>query len=173
MDTAVKMPVSRRINLRIVVFAGIIVFLLGTPMYIFIREAYTGGAYQEGDVIRVDLKALGNFQFDQVEGTINDVPEQWRKLDGKKVALDGEMYVTNTSGDKLKDFQLVYNIQKCCFNGPPKVQERVFAYAPEGKTVDYYPGLARVEGVLHVNPVKENGQVVSLYTMEVASAQQK
>ena len=32
----------------------------------------------------------------------------------------------------------------------PKVQERVFAYAPKGQKVQYYPGLARVEGVLRV-----------------------
>ncbi len=166
-----SMPRSGSINLRMVIFIIIVAFLLGAPVYIFVRETITGGVVQEGDALRVDLKALGNFPIDQTDGKISDIPAQWRQLDGKRVALEGEMYVTNTAGSELKEFQLVYNIQKCCFNGPPQVQERVFARALEGQTVPYYPGLARVVGTLHVKPEKQNGQLVSLYTLDVIRAE--
>src|SRR6059058_2076282 len=80
----------------------------------------------------VDLKALGNFPFDQNNGSINDIPPAFRALEGKKVLLDGFMYSPRNAGDKGHEFQLVYNVTKCCFSGPPQVQERVYGYVHSG-----------------------------------------
>ncbi len=40
----------------------------------------------------VDLRSLGYFPFDGRSGTDADIPKRWRKLDGKRVALEGFMF---------------------------------------------------------------------------------
>jgi len=64
-------------------------------------------------------------------------------------------------------FQLVYSIQKCCFGGPPRVQERVFVKAPPNNPAPFYWQPVRVTGTLHVNAHREEGQVVSVFDMDV------
>src|SRR6185295_15607734 len=90
-------------------------------------------------------------------------------LDGKKVKFDGEMFAPDAASDRVKQFQLVYSIVECCLGGPPKVQERVFAFAPPGKTVTNYTGSqVTVIGTLHVKVVRpEKGEAVSVFTMDV------
>jgi hypothetical protein len=132
----------------------------------------SGGVSSAGDgYVKVNLKALGNFEFDSSNGTINDVPAKWRELDGKQLILDGEIYAPNEAGDEVHRFELVYNIQKCCFNGPPKVQERVFCVVPEGKSAPYVAGTARVKGTLHIKVNNEMGKVNTLYVMDVHSVE--
>src|SRR5205085_12481001 len=122
-----------------------------------------GGGYLE-----VDIKALGNFQFDASIGALSDVPQRWRELDGKRVILTGEIYAPTEASDKIHQFQLVYSIAKCCFGGPPKVQERVFAFVPKDMDVPNLTNqFARVTGRLRLNVQKDGGQVGSLYTLEV------
>ena len=47
------------------------------------------------------------------------------------------MYAGGSAAPKVPAFQLVYSIQKCCFGGPPRVQERVFVNAPASKPVPF------------------------------------
>jgi hypothetical protein len=103
-----------------------------------------------------------------VNGTLNDVPAIYRDLDGKKVVLEGFPYPTNYSGDAVPEFQFVYNIAKCCFGGPPKVQERVFAHTKDGSAIATpLQQFATLEGTLHVRLKKEAGHAVSLYDLDI------
>jgi hypothetical protein len=137
-----KRPLSQRINFRMLIFAGIVLFLLGWPVYTFLSESLTGGIHNRGAYSEVNLKAMGQFDFDPTGGRISDVPPMYRALDGHKVLLEGEIYAPTDAGSNLTNFQLVYSIQKCCFNGPPRVQERVFCTVPNGS-------LKMVDGVYH------------------------
>src|SRR5215212_8624404 len=127
-STSLALPASRRpqINLRLVMLLA----LVGLPFlyfgYVIVDQAVTGGVKDRGGYYEVDLKSLGQFPFDPVQDDDKSIPEIWRKLDGKKVALVGEMYAGGSAAPKVPAFQLVYSIQKCCFGGPPRVQERVF-----------------------------------------------
>jgi hypothetical protein len=163
-----KPRLTERINFRILIFSGVVLFLLGTPIYIYLKESLTGGIEQVGDYTKVNLKAMGNFVFDQNDGTLDDVPQKYRELDGRKVLLEGEIWAPNEAGATMSQFELVYSISKCCFGGPPKVQERVYAKVPVNMEV---PNLtwhyARVLGTLHVDVKKEAGQITSVYTMTV------
>ena len=47
---------------------------------------------QVGDYKEVNLKAMGNFPFDETSDDVKQVPEIYRKLDGQKVLLTGEMF---------------------------------------------------------------------------------
>lgn len=167
MATATHIPLRARINIRMIVFVAVMLTLLGFPLYWFINEKVTGGIHQAGDYLEVNLKALGNFPFPQ-DGTLADVPAKWRALDGKKVLLQGEVYCPNEAGDTMSRFELVYSIQACCFGGPPKVQERVFAQAPkEMRVPNLNYGFAKVYGTLHINAQSDAGAVTSLYTLDV------
>lgn len=167
-DTAIKIPLRQRFNWRLVGFVAVVLVLLGYPAYLYISDAVTGGMRQVGDYTEVNLKALGNFPFDAAAGTINDVPARWRELDGKKVQLEGEIWAPNEAGDSMTRFELVYSIAKCCFGGPPKVQERVYVVVPpEIRIPNLTNSFARVTGTLHVAPRSDAGQVVELYTLKL------
>jgi len=159
-------PARSGINLRLVMF----IVLVSAPFvwcsYIGLRYVMNNGIEDHGEYKKVDLKALGFFNFDQANGTINDVPPQFRALDGKKVMLEGFMW-SPTSATRLHDFQFVYNVQKCCFNGPPLVQERVFVSCPAGKSIPYVDNYMKMIGTLHVDVKKVDGVITSVYTMDV------
>src|SRR5215212_7451633 len=116
---------GRGINYRLIAFLAIVSLPFFWVLYAFINEAVHGGVEDRGSIVKVDLKALGNFPFDPVNGTSTDLPQRFFALDGRVVELEGQMYAPNATADKVDEFQLVYDIAKCCFSGPPKVQERV------------------------------------------------
>ena len=170
MDTAapVHIPLSERINFRMITFAALLLVLVGLPTYWYLDATISGGVKDVGGGYKqVDLKAMSNFIFDQQNGTIEDVPEKWRALDGQKVILYGEMWQPNVAANRISDFELVYSIAKCCFSGPPQVQHFVKANVIEGKQVGFYDGLVKVTGTLHVNVKKAQGKVERVYELDV------
>jgi hypothetical protein len=172
-ETAFKPPITQRINFRLIIFAAVILMLIGAPTYIYLESVLTGGVKNRGDYLEVDLKAMSNFPFDQENGTINDVPKQWRELDGKKVLLEGEMWAPTSAAPTISQFELVYSIAKCCFNGPPQKQHFVQSKVLNDGKVPYYSGLVRVVGTLHVNVRKTpDDKVASVYELDVESVEQ-
>ncbi|MDB5295800.1 MAG: hypothetical protein JWO31_1783 [Phycisphaerales bacterium] len=166
-------PAYRRgVNVRLLVFLVVVsapfLWIIGSA----IHHAATGGVTDHGGLKEVDLKALGNFPFDDSEGKVEDVPKRYRELDGQKVMLKGFMYSTENAGSRGNKFQFVYDVQKCCFGGPPQVQERVFGFAKNGIDLFDQYTFAEVRGTLHVRPVKDaaTGKIVSLYDMDVESS---
>jgi hypothetical protein len=159
-----------RISLRLVLLLALVAAPFVYFGYVIIDQSLHGGVTDHGTYFDVDLKSLGYFPFNADTDGIDNVPAQWRQLDGKRVALQGEMYSPTGAGDNVDAFELVYSIQKCCFNGPPRVQERVFAHAAKNATVHYYPQIVRVVGTLHVKAERnEAGTIQRLYTLDVES----
>jgi hypothetical protein len=167
-----KPPLSERINVRMIVFAAVVLLLVGYPVYVYVESMVTHGVRDVGNGYKqVDLKAMSSFPFDQSNGTIDDIPQIWRDLDGKKVILYGEMWNPTSAGDKLGTFELVYSIAKCCFNGPPQIQHFVQSKVVDDGKADYYDGLVKVTGTLHVDVKKAGGKVVSVYQLYVDSVE--
>jgi len=164
-----RMPITQRINFRMIAVAAVVLFLVGYPIYTYLDETVTGGVHNVGNGMKaVDLKALGNFPFDEKISTINDVPQKWRALDGQKVILEGFMYAGSSAADNIHAFQFVYNIARCCFGGPPRVQERVFTVVPGGTVPYYYGEMVRCTGTLHVKVQKnEVGTTDKVYTLDL------
>jgi len=159
-----------RINLRLVVLLAVVSLPFLYFGYVILDQSLNGGITHHGTYSDVDLKSLGYFPFDPVKDDLNNVPAKWRQLDGKRVALQGEMYAPGEASDQIRQFELVYSIQKCCFNGPPRVQERVFASVPNNGRVQYYPQVVRVIGTLHVNARRDEvGQVSKIFELDVES----
>src|SRR5438132_827535 len=85
-------PLSQRINIRMVAFGLIVLVLVGVPLYWYLSVALTGGIRDAGNGYKdVDLYSMVTFPFDQKYGTLEDVPLKYRDLNGKKVILTGEM----------------------------------------------------------------------------------
>jgi hypothetical protein len=165
--SAPKVPLSERVNIRMIVFAAVVLLLIGTPVYIYLDSTLSGGIHVEGNLARVDLKAMSNFPFDQTNGTIDDVPKQWRDLNGKRVELQGEIYAPQSAGDSVARFDLVYSIAKCCMVGAPQVQHFVHSRVKDGGAVPYYNGLVSVVGVLKVDVKQDAGKVSQVYALDV------
>jgi hypothetical protein len=164
---AVKIPLYERINLRLIVFAAVIMFVVGYPMYLYLDSELSGGIKNAGNGYKqVDLKAMSSFTFDQDHGTVNDVPKKWRELDGQKVVLYGEMWAPDSASDQVDHFDLCYSIAKCCFSGPPQVQHFVKSHA-KTEPVPFYSGLVKVEGTLHVDVKSSGDKVASVYQLDV------
>ena len=159
-----------RINLRLILLLAVVCGPFLYFGYVIFDQSIHGGVTKREGYYDVDLKSLGYFPFDASKDTKEDVPAKWRELDGKRVALQGEMFVDSSAGSEVNRFQLVYSIQKCCFNGPPKVQERVFAQVPNNGKVPYYSQIVRVVGTLRVAAHRnEVGQIDRLYELDVES----
>lgn len=168
MDTVQKIPLSERINFRLVIFLVVVSAIVAFPTYLFVDALVSGGVKDRGEYFEVDLKALSDFPFDQINGKLEDIPQQWRDLDGKRIQVVGEIWLQNNAAPRISNFELVYSIAKCCFSGPPQIQHFVEANVVNGGTVPRYPGLVRVLGTLHVNIERDQtGKISRVYRMDV------
>ena len=164
------LPRRSRVSLRLVLLLGLVAAPFLYFGYVIVDQAVHKGVVNRGSYYDVDLKSLGYFPFDANKDDFNDIPQRWRALDGKRVALVGEMYTGGSAAPHINAFELVYSIQDCCFGGPPRVQERVFARVPNGGKVPYYGQIVRVVGTLHVEAKRdETGQIVSIYELDIES----
>lgn len=170
--TAQSVSLPGRINFRIIVFVGVVLGLLGIPIYIWADAALSGGVKQRGEFLDVDLKAISTFEFDQKYGRLEDVPEKWRALDGKKVILRGEIAPNSFVIQGIHPrFELVYSVSKCCLSGPIKIQHFVQAKVPpehlqvlQRFANEYVDGAIEVRGTLNVNVTRdENDKITGVY----------
>ena len=172
-DYAVKPSMGQKLgstvkNWRLLAFVGFFLVIFGSMGYMILSDKINNGIHVRKGVAEVNLKALGQFPFDDQNGKVTDVPRDFRALDGKKVALQGFMVVMNSAGDSASECQLVWNVQKCCFGGPPLVQERVFLVAPGDRKMSRYDmyTLVNVTGTLQVKVERNStGTVTAVYKM--------
>jgi hypothetical protein len=167
-------PLAQRINwsmaMRVGVVAALVLALVGYALKVTYESVIQGGVVSSGDHYRVELKQMSNFEMDQSVGTVADVPERFRNLDGKKVVLEGEVAPGGSSaGDTVKRFSLCYSVAKCCFGGPMKVQHFV-ACSAGGRPMPNFDGAGpvRVFGTLHIKVYKTDvGTIDSIFQMDV------
>jgi len=147
-------------------------FVLCYPIYYVLDAAVTHGIHHRGQLLDVDMKAMSDFNLDQINGMTTDIPSFYRALDGKRVELAGEMWVPGSAGGPVDQFDLVYSIMNCCFNGPPRVQHFVKATVLPGHRVEYTRGIVNVIGTLHVGVEKVGSQIGSVYRLDVEQVEQ-
>ena len=171
-------PWYARINFRLIIFLLVVsapfVWIIGSA----VRNSMNGGVVDYGDFKQVDLRQLGNFSFNEETGTEASIPAAARELDGQRVTLRGFAFQRNSAADTGKSFEFVYNITQCCFNGPPRVQERVFGYSKTDINIPDSSVFAELTGVLHVRVIRDKptepgkpGRVVSVFDLDVESLQ--
>jgi len=166
--TASKLPAERNwgVIVRVGVVLALILALVGYAMKVTYESVIQGGVVNAGDFYKVDLKSMSNFEMNQSTATLDDIPQRFRELDGKKVLLEGEIAPTGyEAGPKATKFSLCYSVAKCCFGGPPKVQHFVACSARAGQDVS--APRVQVFGTLHVKVLNDGGNVTSIYQMDV------
>jgi hypothetical protein len=136
-----------------IIFALLVFGVVGGVVYTYLDSALSGGIKDVGGGFKqVDLKKMVTYSFDQTNGTIEDVPEKWRELNGEKVILYGEILNTTSAGSgELATFELVYSISDCCFTGPPQIQHFIKCSVEPGRKVYHYSNLVKVTGTLRVD----------------------
>jgi hypothetical protein len=167
---APKASLLKKINFRVVLLAAIAFLFIGYPFFFWLRDMVGGGIVNHGDYAEVNLKAMSSFDLDQMNGQVTDVPLRFRQLEGKRVALVGQMWQPNQAGDgTLRYFMLCYNRAKCCFVGPPLAQHFVDSFVKPGVAAYYDDGMVRVWGTLHVHFRRDptTGVIKAVYACEV------
>jgi hypothetical protein len=151
-----SIPLSERINLRVLVFIGIFAFLLGVPIYLALDTMMSGGVKNRGNFFEVDLKAMSDIPFDQDNGQVEDIPLRWRELDGKVVELTGEMAPGTLSASGIDGkFDLVYSVSKCCMTGAPQIQHFIKVTVPPTAKADFSFDKVVVRGKLKVDVTRD------------------
>ena len=163
-----SLRMCRRRGWRVVVMA-LGFYILLHPLYRSLDAAITHGIHSHGGRYSVDLRAMSDFEMNQVDGKTLDIPRPFRELDGKPVVLVGQMWAPRGAGGEVRNFELVYSINNCCFSGPPKVQHFVHATVPAGRTVEFSTAPVAVWGTLHVGVEMVGGAVDSVYRIDVDS----
>jgi len=123
-------------------------FLLGSPV---------------GDPTEINFAELSNFDYEEGK----EMPESVTKHHKKLVKVGGFMATEDGVGGDVEYFILVNDACGC--EGTPKLNEMIFCAMPVGQTVKIKPGTVSVTGTIHVEEEKEEGVVVSIYTMSVDS----
>ena len=121
---------------------------------------------QPGEVLTMQIKELGNFDYDADKG--GNVPADVLALDGATVKLTGFMIPVDQAGT-ITRFALVPSLFACCFGQPPQLQHTILVTCPPGKGVSYYPDQLSVQGKLHVEEKREDGFIVSLFEIDASS----
>jgi hypothetical protein len=123
-------------------------------------------APKPGEVLEMGIKELGNFEYDQVNG--GDIPADVKRLSGSTIRLTGFM-VPSDQAENITQFALVPSLFSCCYGQPPQIQHTIMVNCPSGKEVSYFPDPITVEGKLTVQENKDDGYIVSIFTVNVTS----
>jgi hypothetical protein len=116
-----------------------------------------------GKVVDVEIKDLGNFDYNADEG--GNIPDDVKRLSGATVRVRGFM-IPMDQADSITQFALVPSLFSCCFGQAPQVQHTIVVHAAKGKGVSYYPDEIVVEGKLTVDEKKEDGFIVSIFEID-------
>lgn len=119
-----------------------------------------------GEALELTVKELGNFNYDVDRG--GNIPDDVKKLSGSLVRVRGFM-IPLDQRENITQFSLVPSLLSCCFGKPPQVHHSIIASAPKGKAVNYFADEITVEGMLHVEEKKDEGYIVSVFTIDVSS----
>ena len=123
-------------------------------------------APKPGETVDLQIKDLGNFDYDADKG--GNIPDDIKKLNGAKIRVRGFM-IPLDQADNISHFSLVPSLFACCFGQPPQIQHQIVVHTPKGKAVGYYPDEIVCEGTLKVEEKKDEGYIVSIFTVDVTS----
>lgn len=117
-----------------------------------------------GDPPVIPFGVLSN--FDYKEGM--ELPKSVTKYNEKEIRISG--FMATEDGSTEGEFEYFILIDDACgCEGTPKLNEMIFCAMPEGQKTKLHPGSVEVTGTLYIQEEKEEGVVVSLYTMSVTS----
>ena len=126
------------------------------------RNLYWKFSYRD-----VDIAAVSSFPFDEYKGTLQDIPDSVRKLDGKRVRVDGWM-IPLDQAEPVSQFAIVpWQLGEWWQSPRPSLCQVVVAKTPRGQPIAYFPDEEHIYGTLHVSIESDDGFIVSVFQMDV------
>lgn len=99
-------------------------------------------------------------------GCLAQIPDDVKALNDKDVSISGFMLPMKFEGKLATEFLLLRNQSLCCYGKAPTITEWVTVKAP-GKGVKPIMDVpVTVSGVFHVGDVRENGELVGIYSLD-------
>ncbi len=117
-------------------------------------------------VVKLTFELLKSWTY--IEKQRTPIPDSIRKLDGQTVEMTGYM-MPLSEVKNITQFVLVPFLWGCCYGQPPAVNHIMVVNMPEGQTSNVYNDQVRVRGTFHVGETRQNGHLVSLYTITAQS----
>lgn len=116
----------------------------------------------------VPVKELISVSFDPSRGTIEDLPQRIRELDGKLAMLDGMMYLPENADLRPNEFLLIEPGENLS-PSPRKVWQFVRIRLPLDKKAQRLFAPVQVYGQLHIGMTRDaKGKIISIYQMDAA-----
>jgi len=119
-----------------------------------------------GQTVELPIKELGNFEYDPDKG--GNIPDDVKRMEGCHLRTHGYM-IPLDQAESITEFALVPSLFACCFGQPPQIQHTIVVHCPKGKAVSYFGDELAVEGILHVQEIKDGGFIVSIFQIDATS----
>ena len=121
----------------------------------------------------LDWELLCGFEIFQKEGMKTpglqaQIPAEVKRWNGRRVSLTGYMLpVEIERRGWIRVFLLMRDLASCCFGGSPKLNEWIHVQVkPEVRSKYITYAKTRVEGIIAIEPVMEDGLATGLYRVE-------
>jgi hypothetical protein len=96
----------------------------------------------------------------------DQIPSWVHAYDGKRILLTGYMLPTELDEGRAKKFILMKDTNTCCFGATPRMNDYVVCEMV-GRGVESIQDIpVQLSGTIHVAEKREDGYVVSLFTMD-------
>jgi hypothetical protein len=114
----------------------------------------------------VPFSKLAIRYWPQIKGGADPLPPEIRKLDGRKIIIEGYMMPIDFDKGKIQMFLLTRNMMGCCYADSFKITDVIKVQRADGKPVSYLQ-MARVTGTLEVGEEKDSeGYIESVYRIK-------
>jgi len=121
---------------------------------------------KDGETLNITLHELGNFDYNEDDD--KSIPADVRQLSGAHVKIPGVMFPLDQSG-RVTRFLLVNDMMSCCYGTAPKLQHVAMVELPKEKWMAATQDRITVEGTLKVEIKKDDGFVMSIFSIEPSS----
>lgn len=133
-------------------------------------EQFSGWESNHRRVSFAELSAFDYSQTQRVAGVPTTsaketIPEDVRKLNGQRVAVDGFMLPLDFDGG-VRTFILNASYDMCQYGAPTIINQRIDVVMTGDRRTIYTHTPIRVYGVLEVGEAYESGELVSIYRMK-------
>jgi hypothetical protein len=118
--------------------------------------------------IRVLFKMTNPITFASTPILSGPIPDAIMSFDEKKIAMQGYMLPMKLEDGRVRDFLLMRSRMFCCFGKPLALNEWVTVHMVDSPVKSIMDQPITVYGRLHVGPVKENGQISTIYRLDGA-----
>jgi len=94
------------------------------------------------------------------------IADEAKSLDGQKVFIKGYMYPENVKKN-IRRFVLCKDTGQCCFGGKPALTDMIIVeFVNKTRATFRELSLVSVAGTFRAKKIMDNGQLISLYTLE-------